>query len=230
MSAVRSVRPVFLVLAASVLLGATPAMAVLHDHLKCYRAKDTADLFAILDLTPTDEPPFPVDARCKVKARSRQLCFPVAASQFDATGPTLDIRGQELANALICYTLKCPAVDLPDQVQLSDRFGTRTFTSLRTSTICGPAVIGEPSPPTTLPPGTPRSCVDATVPNCDGTCGDFNFACAPDDSGTACICRYVDVFGGCPMIGGDAPACLGSCSGSQACIEVGGECQCGLAY
>lgn len=230
MQLLRSFRPVTAVVAASFLFGAAPAGAVLHDHLKCYRAKDTASLSAILDLFPTEDPPFPIDARCKVKARSRQLCFPVAAIQFDATGPTLDVKGEELANPLICYTIKCPAVDLPDSVQLTDRFGTRTFTSLRTSTVCGPAVIGAPSPPTTLPPGSPRSCVDATVPNCDGTCGDFNFACAPDDGGTACICRSVDTFGGCPMIGGGPPACIGSCSGSQTCIEVGGECQCGVAY
>jgi hypothetical protein len=217
--------------AALLLLAATPAKAAVRDHLQCFRAKDTAQLTALLDLEPAGDAPIAGTANCKVKARSRQVCFPIAIDLSDSSGPTLALSGQALANPFLCYTLKCPAAAPLAGVEMTDFFGTRTLTGLRTSTLCVPAVVGAPPlTTTTLPPGPPRECVDATPPNCDGTCNNYNFACAPDDSGTACMCKSVDVFGGCPMIGGGAPACLGSCSGSLSCIEVSGACQCGLAY
>ena len=115
---------------------------------------------------------------------------------------------------------------------MSDQFGTRTFTGLRTSTICAPAVVGVPpsttTTTTTLPAGTPRSCVNATPPNCDGTCNNNNLSCAPDGLGS-CVCLNVDVWGPCSDLHG-VPDCLGSCEGVHACIEVSGACQCGYAF
>jgi len=211
---------------------ASPASAQLHDHLKCYKVKDTANFRATVDLRPLLSAPFEVDANCTVKVRSRQLCFPVAKGVASSEGPSLDVSGQELENAFLCYTVKCPRAPLPESLEMSDQFGTRTLTGLRTSTICAPAVYGAPPPTTTttIPAGTPRSCIDATPPDCDGTCNNFNFACRPNGAGDACNCVYVDVFGGCPMADGGAPACWGSCEGSNSCIEVGGACQCGFAF
>lgn len=228
---IRCIRQPVLLLAATLLLGTTPAQAVLHDHLKCFKAKDTASMAAVFDILPPVDAPVPGNSRCTVKVRSRQVCFAVAGDLVDASGPTIVIDGEELANPFFCYALKCPDDDLPAGVQMTDLFGTRTVTGLRTSTLCTPAVFGPaPVTTTTLPPGPPRNCVDATPPNCDGTCNSNDNYCGPDPSGTACTCIYVDQFGGCPNLGGGAPACYGVCSGQQSCIEVGGECLCGLAY
>lgn len=221
---------VLVALAASAL--ASPAPAQLHDHLKCYKVKDTASFSALVDLRPLVGAPFEVDANCKVRVRSRQLCFPVQKGLVESSGPSLDVRGQELANAFLCYTVKCPASPVPQSLEMSDQFGTRTLTGLRTSTICAPAIYGAPPPTTTttLPSGTPRDCANATPPNCDGTCNDFNFACRPNTAGDACDCAYVDILGGCPMTGSGVPECWGTCQGSQTCIEVSGACQCGFAF
>ena len=71
----------------------------------------------------------------------------------------------------------------------------------------------------TVPEGTPRSCVDATPPNCDGTCNDFNKACRPDESGTACLCAYVDVWGDCPMAGSSVLSPVTSCSSGRVIVR-----------
>ena len=221
-----------LLAAAAVCLLATPVSAQLHDHLKCYKVKDTASFSATVDLRPADGATFELDVGCTVKVHSRELCVPVEKDFVASDGPHLDISGQELANAFFCYKLRCPASVLPASLQMSDQFGTRTLTGLRTSTVCAPAIAGAPpvttTTTTTLPTGIPRDCVNAVPPNCDGTCNDFNFACK-EESG-ACVCFYVDVFGPCPMLGAGAPACWGSCDGSQTCLDVNGACQCGLAF
>jgi hypothetical protein len=211
---------------------ANPAAAALHDHLRCYKVKDPASFSATVDLRPTAGVPFEVDAGCTVKVRSRQLCFPVEKDLVESGGTTLGVSGQELENAFLCYAVKCPPATLPASIEMSDQFGTRALTGLRPSTVCAPAIVGAPPPTTTttttIPPGTPRNCADATPPNCDGTCNDYNFACVADSG--ACVCFLTDVWGSCPMPGSGPPECYGTCSGSQTCIEVGGACQCGFAF
>jgi len=205
---------------------AAPAAAALHDHLKCYKVKDPTSFSATVNLDPS-EPVFAPDSGCTIRVRSRELCFPVEKAVVQSE-VDLGVSGAELGNAFLCYKMQCPAPAFPDAVQMSDQFGTRVLSGLRTSRICAPAVVGLP-PTTTLPAPTPRSCVDATPPNCDGTCSDFNLACV-EDAG-ACICLYVDVFGPCPMVGHGAPECHGSCNGSQTCIDAGGgACQCATVY
>lgn len=209
---------------------AQPAAAITYDHLQCLKIKDAASFSAIIDMRPTALSSFSVNADCTVKSHSRQLCIPVSRYLEESSGPLLNVSGQDLTNAFLCYKVKCPAANVPVSLEMSDQFTTRTLTGFRIETVCVPALEGTPPPTTTttLPPGTPRSCVNATPPNCDGTCNDYNRACAPDNG--ACICLYVDVWGGCPMIGGDVSAgCHGSCEGSQTCIEVSGACQCGFA-
>lgn len=221
-------------LAAAAALGlfASSASAQLHDHLKCYKVKDTSALSATVDLRPLDGINFEVDAGCTVKVRSRQVCFPVEKDLVSSTGPDFDVNGQELANPFLCYKVRCPEAAVPESLQMSDQFGTRTLTGFRTSTVCAPAILGAPPVTTTttntVPEGTPRNCVDATPPNCDGTCNDFNGSC--QEEAGACVCVYVDVFGPCPRLGHGAPECWGSCSGTLSCLDIGGgACQCGLA-
>jgi hypothetical protein len=218
--------------AAALLLLASPASAQLHDHLKCYKVKDPSSASATVDLRPADLSNFEVDAGCTVKVRSRQVCFPVEKDLVNTTGTSLDVNGPELATPYLCYKVRCPAAAIPASLQMSDQFGTRTLTSLRTSTVCAPAVLGVPPVTTTttntVPSGTPRNCVDATAPNCDGTCNDFNNSC--EEQSGACVCVYYDVFAPCPRAGHGTPECWGTCSGSLSCLDVGGgACQCGLA-
>lgn len=225
------VRNMAFALSAAALLAATPASAVLHDSLKCFKAKDTASMTAKFDILPPLDAPVSSDSGCTVKVRSRQICFAVGSDLVDASAPTIVLDGQELSNPFFCYAVKCPTEELPAEVLMSDMFGTRTLTGLRTSTLCIPAVFGvPPTTTTTLPPGTPRNCVDAMPPFCDGTCNSNDNYCGPDAGGTACICIYADQFGGCPNLGGGAPNCYGVCAGQQTCLEVSGACQCGLAY
>ncbi|HEY2774249.1 MAG TPA: hypothetical protein VGK20_09380 [Candidatus Binatia bacterium] len=208
------------------------ASAQLHDHLECFKAADTQSASAVADLRPLDTAPFEVDAGCTIKVRSRQICFPVEKDLVSSTAGHAAVAGPDLANPYICYSVRCPPSTLPTSLQLSDQFGTRVFTGLRRSTVCAPAIFGAPpatsTTSTTLGSGTPRSCVDATPPNCDGTCNNYNLACV-EQSGT-CVCSYVDVFGPCPIVGHGVPECYGSCNGTQTCLDVGGACQCGVAY
>jgi len=216
--------------AAAVCLLATPAAAQLHDHLKCYKVKDPSSFSATVDLRPADGATFDVDAGCTIKVRSRQVCFPVGKSLVTSTSPHLDINGQELANAFLCYKARCPASPGPVSLQMSDQFGTRTLAGLRTSTVCAPAIVGAPpvttTTTTTLPGGTLRDCVDATPPNCDGTCNNMNLACVEQLG--ACVCSYYE-FQPCGTLAG-APACWGLCDGTNSCLDVSGACQCGFAF
>jgi hypothetical protein len=170
-----------------------------------------------------DEALFPIDIGCIVKVRSKQICFPVEKTLIDSEGTPLAVTGQDLGNAFICYKVKCPSIALPQSLELSDQFGTRSFEQLRTATVCAPAVNGPPVTTTTLPHGPPRQCTDATPPACDGTCGNPNFACIADTE--ACICQGQEPFAQCGLLEGP-PDCYGTCSGSQSCIDVSGACQC----
>lgn len=217
----------FRVAAALLLVGgslvAGPAVAQLHDHLKCYKVRDETSFAATVDLRPADDALFAVDVGCAVKVRSRQLCFPVEKDLVASSSGQLNVTGQELNNAFLCYAVKCPAIAVPEALQMSDQFGTRTVTRLKTSTICGPAIVGVPAPTTTLPHGPPRQCADAAAPNCDGTCGNPNLACV--DVAGACVCQGQEPFMQCGLLAG-APTCWGLCEGSQSCIDVSGACQC----
>jgi hypothetical protein len=226
--------PALLLAAAAVLLAAYALLPIgaAHaqtDHLECFKIKDTASFSATVNLTPPEEMPIGADTGCIVKVRSRQLCIPVKKDVIAISGPNLDLEGQDLANAFLCYSVKCPTADVPDSAEMSDQFGTRTVSGLRRSTICAPAVFGPPPSTTTTTAPVPRSCANATPPNCDGTCNDFNLACA--EQAGACVCEYVDVFGDCPRAGSTTPECIGSCQGSMSCLDLGGgACGCGLVY
>jgi hypothetical protein len=223
MPSIRKLRIVAALVCAAVTLGATVATAQVHDHLKCYKVKDAASPPATVNLTPAD-PMFPSNTGCTVKLKSKQICFPVKLDVV-AGGGQIPVSGEDLDNPFICYAVKCPTTALPASVQMSDEFGTRTLTGLRTSTVCAPAVVGVPV--TTTLPGTPVQCADATVPTCDGTCGNPDSACI--ENAGACICQGQEPFSQCGLLAGP-PNCYGTCSGSQSCIDVRGACQCSNVY
>ncbi len=206
------------------------ASAQPYDHLKCFKIKDSVASFAAsADLRPLDASNFELDVGCKLKVRSQELCIPVSKDRTDA-GPSVAVVGQDLTNAFLCYSVKCPAEVFPDQLLMSDQFGSRQLSRFHTSKLCAPAVLGIPptTTTTTLPPGTPRTCTSATVPACDGTCGDQNFNCEPDTGGSACICKGVDIFLTCGLIQGP-PNCYGTCNGDSSCVDLGGgACGCSM--
>lgn len=204
--------------------------AELHDHLKCYKIKDSVAFGATVDLRPLDVSDFGVDADCTVRGKGRQVCFAVNADVTSTDATEIDLAGVDLTNAFLCYSLRCPVATLPDFLTMSDRFGTRSVSSFRTSTICVPAVIGDPPPTTTTTTtmhGPPRQCANATPPNCDGTCGGTDAACV--ESSGACVCQLYEPFAECGFVAGP-PTCYGQCAGSQSCIEVSGACQCGDVF
>jgi len=204
--------------------------AALHDHLKCYKIKDPSAFHATADLRPLDDTVFGVDGDCTIKVKSRQLCFAVQKDLISTDAPEVEVSGAELSNAFLCYSLRCPSETLPESLEMSDQFGTRTVTAFRTSTICAPAVIGPPPPTTTTTTtvhGPPRDCANATAPNCDGVCGNSDQACI--ESSGACICQFYEPFAVCGFVAGP-PTCYGQCAGSQGCIDVGGACQCGDVF
>jgi hypothetical protein len=204
--------------------------AVLHDHLKCYKMKDATAFGATVDLRPLDSAMFSVESDCTVKVKSRQICFAVDADVTETDATEIDLPGAALSNAFLCYSLRCPEAVLPETLTMSDRFGTRDVAALRTSTLCVPAVIGDPPPTTTTTTtehGPPRACTNATPPNCDGTCSDADVACI--ESSGACVCQFYEPFFPCGALEGP-PTCHGTCAGSQSCIEVSGACQCGNVY
>lgn len=214
-------------------LAATAADAQPFDHLKCYKVKDASSFSATADLFPSDSLTYESDAGCSIKVRSRQLCVPVSKGLLTSDSPQLDIGGIDLANAFLCYKVRCPATQLPPTIQMSDQFGTHTLSGLRTATVCTPAITGTPPVTTTttstLPDGVIRDCTNATPPNCDGTCNNFNFACV--EQAGACVCEYYDVFAPCPMAGHGVPECWGTCEGTLSCLDIGGgACGCGFAF
>ncbi|MBI5504385.1 MAG: hypothetical protein HY899_06265 [Deltaproteobacteria bacterium] len=222
-------------MASAVALAASAVVATAqpYDHLKCFKVKDSlASFTATADLRPVDTIDFELDAGCAIKVRSRELCVPVNKDRVDE-GPSLAVAGPDLTNAFICYTIKCRGEVLPAQLLMSDQFGSRQLSGLHTTRLCAPAVFGTPPPTTTtttLPHGPPVECASATVPACDGTCGDQNLACEPDVGGTACICKGVDIFAPCGQIAGP-PNCYGTCNGDYSCVDAGGgACACSLLF
>ena len=214
----------------SVFTLARSSPAQIHDHLKCFKIKDSASFSAVVDLRPLEDGEFGVDGGCTLKVKSREVCFPVEKDLVSTDAPSQVVGGVDLSNAFLCYKVHCPSETTPESLDMSDQFGTRMISGLRTTTVCAPAVIGDPPPTTTtttLPHGPPRNCVDATAPNCDGTCGSSDSACI-EQSG-ACVCQFYEPFSSCGLVAG-APTCYGQCAGSQSCIEVSGACHCGDVF
>jgi hypothetical protein len=103
------------------LAGVEPARSQTNDHMKCYRVSDRGGAVAVVDLETAQ---FGLDAGCKLKARSRELCMPAAADVIGAEHVDPSVTGENLTNERLCYRIRCPKRSLP-QVQVADRFGTR---------------------------------------------------------------------------------------------------------
>jgi hypothetical protein len=109
------------------------------DHLKCYKIKDVgAFKSATADLLPSSLQ-F-VGENCSLKGKAAQLCVPAEKRNVvieDGTG--LNISGDALTGAQLCYKVKCPST-ATENVQVNDQFGTRQIEKGKATKVCGPVI------------------------------------------------------------------------------------------
>ncbi len=173
----------------------TIASAQNFDHLKCYKMKDPHNFTAVANLTPFQNPPFPVEPGCKIKVRGLEFCIPVDKTLVPGgNAPSATVVGQPLQNDYICYNMRCPkpATAIPS-VLVSDQFGSRTLSKFVARRICTPAIKGLPTTTTTTTITTtttlpPNPCSLDTAGNCNGTCPTTGDICLFDPISGACGC------------------------------------------
>ena len=215
--------------AIAVLLFDTTARAQHYDHLHCYRVKDEANFAATVTLDALLAQ-FG-SAECQVKGRGKLYCVAVdktvdSFTDKSKTGiPPTGYVGEETSDGRLCYKVKCPAVELPSQ-QVSDQFGTRQVSKLKSQLLCTPAVAGVPPPPTTttLPP-LPLCSGGSGWPLCGGDCsgvGPTHLCEGRDDMTCACVLPCGDLDPGA----GDFCVQGGGCPVDSACSELAGVCTC----
>jgi hypothetical protein len=114
------------VVAALVATGlATPAYAdgtPITDHVKCYSARDSAEKAEYsLDLLPRFND-YPQDTGCTIKVPAKLVCTSVAKTNVAPVPPNPLYTGESLAQAFLCYKLKCPKAEI--ERQIIDQFGS----------------------------------------------------------------------------------------------------------
>jgi hypothetical protein len=146
-------------------LGSIATAQPLHDHLQCYKIKDTS---IVLKGTVTlDDDLSGTLAPCKISS-AKMFCTGGAKSNanvFNITNP-ITVNGHtgiavpDDQNRL-CYKVSCPKLDPPEANQtVTDQFGQHALTKLKTGWVCTPTNIGT------------SYCGDGTVDaneQCDGT-------------------------------------------------------------
>lgn len=135
-------RPITRLPVLGLVLAATSAPAQVADHLQCFKLKDPVALKAVADF---DSAQLGLAAGCKV-SKTALFCVPadttiLSASDHGQPLVPLPHAGPEAATRRVCYKVKCPSVTLPDPV-VTDQFGTRTLSKLRTAMVCAPAASG----------------------------------------------------------------------------------------
>jgi len=206
------------------LMAPTRASAQTFDHLDCYKISPAGSGVVtsshagdMLTLTPFQMPPFTTEEGCQLRggtrARPKEICVPVDKQPRQSPG------GQNLGNAFLCYSAKCPPQPDIAAQGLADQFVRGTFKVSRKSTsrrICVPALSVSTVPPCTL---------DATGA-CGGTC--------TTGIGQVCQLRFdpatnTNVCGcGLPTVGcSQSVACGGACPfATQVCRPMVGSANC----
>jgi hypothetical protein len=216
---------VFAVFAISLSLS-TVASAQTFDHLKCYKMKDPHNFTALANLTPIQNPPFPVEPGCKIKVRGLEFCIPVDKALVPGgNAPSAQVVGQPLTNDYICYNMRCPkpASAIPP-VLVSDQFGSRTLQKFVARRICTPAIKGVPTTTTTSTTITTTTTTTTTLPTspcsldaggtCSGTCPNVNDVCLPNATGVPCTCQQQGPVA-CNLA--TFPMCNGTCPAGLIC-------------
>ena len=211
--------------ALAVLLGAvlaSTAHAQVLDHLKCMKMTDTLRLKATADFAALDSQ---FSGTGCLITKAKLFCVPATKSNVQPpTAAPLDINGQQLENAFICYKAKCPVTAADTGV--SDQFGSRTLSRFATSYICAPAIEGTVTTSTTQPGATTTTttmpanltCGNAANPECNGPCSTAGNVCG-DIGGGHCGC--VSTPAACGAYQGP-PSCGGQCAPSTPyCKTIG---------
>ncbi len=116
----------------------TTLLVQVFDHLKCYKIKDGMKLKGIVDLAAAGAP-FGVEVGCKIR-KAKKFCVPVMKTvrQIDVDLTDAGV-GQSLTDYRICYKIKCPGVDITENVK--DQFGVRVLSKFKAAEVCTPATI-----------------------------------------------------------------------------------------
>lgn len=219
-----------LTIALTVTAFAVPASAQ-DDHLQCFKIRDPIRLKGLVDL---DSPQLGLDEDCKIR-KAKFFCVPVTKTVTevqDGGDPLtpLPFSGAPAPGDRICYTVRCPKDELPDQF-VTDQFGQRTLEKLKAQLVCTPAVKGT------------SFCGDGTIDageDCEpgdlggSTCETLGFVsgalacaagCAFDTSG--CVSSPPDTCGNATVDGNES--CDGADLGGQDCTTFGFTESAGLA-
>lgn len=203
-------------------VAASTAHGQVLDHLKCHKMKDPLKLKATADFTALDSQ-FSASG-CTI-SKAKLFCVPATKSNVQPPeAAPLDIDGQQLQNAFICYSAKCPGT--PPDTGVADQFGSRTEIRYSTSLVCAPAIEGTVTTTTTLQGATTTTtmsgggttCGTSAYPECNGPCPTQGSVCADSGNGH-CGC-----FASAPPCGQyqGPPTCSGGCSsGTPYCKTIG---------
>lgn len=191
-----------LVMVLASMVHAPAAQAQPHDHLICYRVKDS-DTFKSASATFSPLQSQFAALGCEIKGKARQVCAPVDASVGAVEGGThTTFPSDGITFDRICYRVKCSGT-APVSLEMGDGFGTRTIEKFKVSTVCTPAVVGStPTTTTTTLPPLPPCVGGGGFPACTGDCSGIspNHVCDPrNGEGTcACVlpCNLLDPSGG----------------------------------
>jgi hypothetical protein len=117
------------------------SVATAGNHLKCYKAKETAGPGAFqvkADLVSNLNPPLAKESGCVIKGPPELVCAPVDKQNVSPPPPGGGPTGN--TTKFLCYKAKCRK--LPDEtITAKDQFGTHTFTlkGKAAKTLCAPA-------------------------------------------------------------------------------------------
>jgi hypothetical protein len=138
-----TVRHVFAAVLAAVSLGWSGTAFAQLDHLHCYKAKDsaakavyTADLDALTASTG-----------CQITLPAKMLCVETTKSNVLPAPPGGGPSGTP-AGTFACYKVKCPKAEIADE-NVTDQFGSHTFTKIKSKLVCAPATPAGPTTTTT---------------------------------------------------------------------------------
>jgi hypothetical protein len=111
-----------------------------YDQLQCFKIKDPLKLKGVVDVRAVK---FGLDPGCKI-GKPKLYCSKASKlvhEAFDGKDPidlSVVLFGPEEQDS-ICYKVKCPRRAVPD-ASVTDLFGTRTLSKLKSSMVCAPAV------------------------------------------------------------------------------------------
>lgn len=94
-----------------------------------------------MDLVPAGLPGFAASPGCTLKVKSRELCVPTDVGVIDGDGPVSGVGGPELTGAFVCYRTRCPDIEPPATIEMTDLFSTRDFFDVKAASkrVCVPA-------------------------------------------------------------------------------------------